>query len=77
MATALEEARWRGYDEMSLCTYRDLPWNGPFHAGLGFVEVTELAPYQRRLHEHEIELGLEHNGARIVMVRPVRGRLDR
>ncbi|GCD88353.1 GCN5 family N-acetyltransferase [Nocardioides sp. LS1] len=77
VAAVLEEARWQGYDEMSLCTYRDLPWNGPFYAGLGFVEVAEIEPWQWRLHEHEIALGLEHNGARIVMTRPVRGRLDR
>ena len=34
---------------MSLCTFRDLPWNGPFYARLGFVEVRDPAPYQRRL----------------------------
>jgi GNAT superfamily N-acetyltransferase len=69
---ALEEARGEGYDAMSLCTYRDLPWNGPFYARLGFVEVRDPAPYQRRLHEHEIGLGLDRNGVRVVMERPVR-----
>lgn len=68
---ALEEARWLGYDEMSLCTYRDVPWNGPFYARLGFVEVERLSAYQQRLHENERALGLDVNGVRIVMSRPL------
>jgi ribosomal protein S18 acetylase RimI-like enzyme len=30
-----------GYAELTLTTYRDLPWNMPFYARLGFVEVPE------------------------------------
>jgi GNAT superfamily N-acetyltransferase len=69
VAAALEEARWAGYDDMSLCTYRDLPWNGPFYARLGFAEVEHLAPYQQRLRDHEVELGLDADGVRVVMSR--------
>ena len=71
VAAALEEARREGYDAMSLCTYRDLPWNGPFYARAGFVEVREPAAFQRRLHEHEIALGLDRNGVRVVMQRAI------
>ena len=28
-----------GYPELTLATYRDVPWNGPFYASEGFVEV--------------------------------------
>lgn len=66
---SMDEARWAGYDEMSLCTYRDVPWNGPFYARLGFVEVERLSAHQKRLHEHELALGLDANGVRIVMSR--------
>jgi len=66
---AMEEARWAGYDDMSLCTYRDVPFNGPFYARLGFAEVERLEAYQQRLHEHEIALGLDANGVRVVMSR--------
>jgi len=69
VAAALEEARWAGYDDMSLCTYRDLPWNGPFYARLGFAEVEHLAPHQQRLRDHEVELGLDADGVRVVMSR--------
>ena len=52
---------------LSLCTYRDVPWNGPFYRGLGFTEVTDLAAYERRLRDTERELGLDINGVRVVM----------
>ncbi len=28
---AMDEARALGFDRLSLCTYRDVPWNGPFY----------------------------------------------
>lgn len=31
----------RGYDTISLTTFRDLPWNGPLYQRLGFVALTE------------------------------------
>ena len=67
---AKEEARARGFDRLSLCTYRDVPWNGPYYRSLGFTEVAErdYAPYQARLRRIERDLGLDVNGARCVMV---------
>jgi ribosomal protein S18 acetylase RimI-like enzyme len=64
---AMDEARAQGFDRLSLCTYRDVPWNGPFYRGVGFTEVTDLAPYERRLRDKEHELGLDINGVRVVM----------
>jgi GNAT superfamily N-acetyltransferase len=28
-----------GYTELTLATYRDVPWNGPFYASEGFAEI--------------------------------------
>ncbi len=42
------EARWAGHDRVSLCTFRDVPFNGPFYAALGFTEVARLEPFQVR-----------------------------
>jgi GNAT superfamily N-acetyltransferase len=64
---AMAEARAQGFDRLSLCTYRDVPWNGPFYASLGFSEVTDLAPYEQRLREKERDLRLDVNGVRVVM----------
>ena len=66
---AMAEARAMGFRRLSLCTYRDVPWNGPFYAGLGFAEVDEgqQAPYERLIREHEREIGLDVDGVRCVM----------
>lgn len=64
---AMEEARWGGYDRMSLSTYRDVPWNGPFYAALGFVEVERLEPFQADIRAQEIAMGLDEPGARVVL----------
>jgi ribosomal protein S18 acetylase RimI-like enzyme len=66
---AAEEARRQGFERLSLCTYRDVPWNGPYYRSLGFREVAEadLAPYERRLRDHERDLRLDVNGVRCVM----------
>ncbi|WP_139980814.1 GNAT family N-acetyltransferase [Nocardioides litoris] len=78
---AMEEARLSGYDVMSLTTFRDVPWNGPFYLGLGFVEVPEerWEPFQRDLRAAERALLLDEPGPRVVMerrlVRPTRPRV--
>lgn len=64
---AMEEARWVGHDVLSLTTYRDVPWNGPFYARLGFAEVARPTDVQRRLREREVQLGLDEPGPRVVM----------
>jgi ribosomal protein S18 acetylase RimI-like enzyme len=64
---AMAEARAQGFDRLSLCTYRDVPWNGPFYRSVGFAEVTDLAPYEQRLRQKERDLGLDINGVRVVM----------
>jgi predicted N-acetyltransferase YhbS len=40
---AVEHAWQAGYAAVILNTYRDIPWNGPFYARRGFVEVTGKA----------------------------------
>ncbi len=35
----VEDARDRKFDSVTLSTFRDLPWNGPFYKSLGFREI--------------------------------------
>ncbi len=63
---ALTEAAARGFDEVTLTTYADLPWNGPFYARLGFVEV-EPTGHLVAIRENEKEMGLDVHGRRTVM----------
>jgi GNAT superfamily N-acetyltransferase len=64
-----DEAKAAGHTELTLCTFAEVPWNGPFYAGLGFTELTELSPGLRALRNAEQEIGLDAMGRRIVMIR--------
>ena len=67
----MEEARWAGHNEISLCTFAEVPFNAPFYATLGFSEVEVLEPFQVRLRTVESALGLDEVGPRIVMSAPL------
>ena len=57
---AIAWARRQGGGSLSLTTFRDLPWNGPFYASLGFVALAggELGSGLRAQLEREAEAGL-------------------
>ncbi|MDZ7627516.1 MAG: GNAT family N-acetyltransferase [Parvularculaceae bacterium] len=48
IAAGEDWARERGLGEMTLTTFRDVPWNAPFYARLGFEELTP-GPERREL----------------------------
>jgi GNAT superfamily N-acetyltransferase len=66
--TVMEWATSRGLPAVTLLTFRDVPWNGPYYASLGFRPLTheETTPGLARLRRHEDELGLDRS-ARIAM----------
>ena len=51
----------RDLDALTLTTYVDVPWNGPYYERLGFRYLTadEETPGLRAIREHERALGLE------------------
>ncbi|HXZ68627.1 MAG TPA: GNAT family N-acetyltransferase, partial [Alphaproteobacteria bacterium] len=61
MRTAMLAAQDRQLQGCVLRTFRDIPWNGPFYASLGFVEEEppELEALIARCVRAERELGLE------------------
>jgi len=69
LAGAVDQAREHGADRVTLCTYGDVAWNGPFYARHGFVELADLTPGLAALRAHEVELGLDRYGRRTAMVR--------
>ena len=71
LAAAVDAAREAGADRVTLCTYADVPWNGPFYARHGFVEVDRPTPGLAALLAHEVELGLDRYGRRAAMQRTV------
>lgn len=64
-----EWARPRG-PTLTLSTFRDVPWNGPWYARRGFTVVApaDHGPRFTALRRHEADLGLDV-AARVIMVR--------
>jgi len=74
VGTALVEAACaaaseRGHRALSLTTYADVPWNGPFYAARGFQEVADPAPYLQRQRAREHADGYDAHGTRVAMIR--------
>src|SRR4051812_29586856 len=63
-------AEREGYGSVTLSTFRDVPWNMPFYAQLGFVVIPPqaLSPALRFVVEDETRRGLDPN-TRVVMQR--------
>jgi GNAT superfamily N-acetyltransferase len=67
IAAACEWARAEGFDAMTLTTFRDVPWNGPFYQSLGFVSLEALTPELKAIREHERAIGDDDFGPRVAM----------
>lgn len=68
-----EVDRWaaaQGMDAVTLTTFRDVPWNAPLYAHLGYEVVDDPSPALRAVVAHETELGLDPS-IRVVMRRPL------
>lgn len=67
----------KGYESVTLSTFRDVPWNRPFYARLGFeiIPTEALTPALRAVVEDETRRGLD-SGSRVVMRRLVAGAGD-
>ncbi|MBT2209925.1 MULTISPECIES: GNAT family N-acetyltransferase [Actinomadura] len=74
LATVRERAAAAGSPGVSLLTFRDVPWNGPWYAAHGFAELPEerWGPGLRAYWKAEIEAGLHDLGPRTVMWAPSR-----
>ena len=58
-----------GYPEVTLRTFADVPWNGPFYATHGFIELVDEPDWMVPLREAEERFGLSRYGRRIAMGR--------
>lgn len=54
------DARVSSFKALTLTTFRDIPWNAPFYARMGFQEVTALDAHPRLAGElaNEVDDGL-------------------
>lgn len=74
LRAGIEWAEAHGYDELTLATYRDVPWNGPFYASEGFSEVGPADDWWVAHGGSPEEPVMARYGTRIVMARPLRPR---
>jgi GNAT superfamily N-acetyltransferase len=70
IAAAADHARTQRFRGLTLTTFRDLHWNGPYYSALGFVEVdaSEAGPGHLRKMRTEAEAGHDVS-RRCVMVK--------
>lgn len=66
--TVIDWARSRRFENLTLMTFRHLPWNAPFYAKLGFVPLStrEMADGMLGLIREEGEAGID-TGKRVGM----------
>jgi GNAT superfamily N-acetyltransferase len=61
LAAAEQLARARGHRRLTLTTFRDVPWNGPYYTRLGWsaLAAADLPPQLAAARQHERDLGLD------------------
>lgn len=68
-----EWAALQGYREITLATYGDIPWNGPFYASEGFVQcASSVAEFLQAHGLSPEEPVMSRCGARVLMSRSLR-----
>jgi ribosomal protein S18 acetylase RimI-like enzyme len=48
-----------GYPALTLTTFVDVPWNGPYYARLGFTPIATPGPELQAIRDKEAALGLD------------------
>jgi GNAT superfamily N-acetyltransferase len=69
---AEEVARLAGLPALLLSTFRDIPWNAPWYARIGFEVIEVLPPELEALRSEHLARGLDES-RRVFMRRSVRG----
>ena len=69
LRASFEWAASRGYPELTLTTFRDVPWNGPFYASEGFVELGSADDWLVAQGLQPEDPVMARYGTRIVMAR--------
>lgn len=77
MTAAAEHATRTGLAALTLTTFHDVPWNGPFYTRLGFVPIAapDLSERLRQVLVHEVAAGLPA-GRRCAMRQTLAARLS-
>ena len=60
-------AQLNGLPAVTLTTFRDVPWNAPFYARLGFRVTEASTPGLQAIRDHERDIGDDALGPRVAM----------
>ncbi len=73
IAAAVNWAQAQEYEAMTLTTFREVPWNGPFYAHRGFelVDEGDYSPGLASCRSSERNVGLDDLSPRVAMRRPL------
>ena len=64
-----DAVRQHGGREVTLTTYADVPWNAPFYARHGYVELDPVPEHLAQIWAGEARFGLAQHGRRVAMLR--------
>jgi GNAT superfamily N-acetyltransferase len=67
METVADWARGEGFEIVTMTTFRDVPWNAPFYAKLGFEPLEIFTPELEAIRQHERDIGDDDFGPRLAM----------
>ena len=75
LAAGEEWSQQQEFPAMTLSTFKDVPWNGPFYARRGFqtLDIESLGPEFRLLREMERQAGLD-TSRRVIMRKSLKTR---
>jgi len=59
MQAAIDWARQRRLQAVTLTTFRSIPWNAPFYASMGFIELKTPPPHLAATLVDEVARGFE------------------
>lgn len=71
VSAASEWAAEQGFEQLTLCTFAEVPWNAPFYARQGFIEFAVPGTELQALRDREVSSGLDAMGRRCVMRKPL------
>jgi hypothetical protein len=67
VSTVCTWARAQGCPTVTLTTFRDVPWNGPFYQELGFSELNRLTTGSATIRQHERDIGDDGLGPQLAV----------
>ena len=69
--TIIKWAKLKNFTQLTLSTFRDIPWNAPFYCKLGFsaINQSDISPGLENIRNQETQAGLPIDERVLMMIR--------